>query len=101
MPILGRKPGALSNGSPFKDWKLFGVLGLMRVRIACRGDSDRRVVGILSAVQEGGLEAWRRPAQKLGDDVTVAVTQPIDDGAPEWAVHQHSVKEDHRRPGAA
>ena len=57
VPILQRKPGALRNGAPFKDWKLPDALGRLRTRLAARDDGDRQFVRILAAVQEDGLEA--------------------------------------------
>jgi len=50
-----RKPGALRNGAPFKDWLL--PSGLDRVRRKLRGsdDGDRQMVAILSAVLADGL----------------------------------------------
>jgi transposase len=57
VPVLARKPGALRNGAPFKDWVLPG--GIERVRRKLRGvdDGDRQMVAILSAVLTDGLAA--------------------------------------------
>ena len=57
MPILERKPGALRNGAPFKDWKLPDALGRLRTHLSGHDDGDRQFVKILAAVQEDGLEA--------------------------------------------
>ena len=57
VPILTRKPGALRNGAPFKDWKLPGALGRIRARLTGCDDGNRQFVRILAAVQEDGLEA--------------------------------------------
>ena len=57
VPILQRKPGALRNGAPFKDWQLPGALGRMRVRLSGHNDGDKQVVMVLAAVLEDGLEA--------------------------------------------
>ena len=57
VPILTRKPGALRNGAPFKDWKLPNALGRLRARLAGHDDGDRQFVKVLAAVQEDGLEA--------------------------------------------
>ena len=57
VPILQRKPGALRNGAPFKDWKLPRALGRLRTRLAAREDGDRQFVRILAAVLEDGMEA--------------------------------------------
>jgi transposase len=55
VPVLARKPGALRNGAPFKDW--FLPASLERVRRQLRGsdDGDRQMVTILSAVLTDGL----------------------------------------------
>jgi transposase len=57
VPVLARKPGALRNGAPFKDWPL--PASLERVRRKLRGfdDGDRQMVKILSAVLTDGLAA--------------------------------------------
>ena len=57
VPILKRKPGALRNGAPFRDWALPKALRRVRARLARHEDSDRQVVKILAAVLEDGLEA--------------------------------------------
>jgi transposase len=57
VPVLARKPGALRNGAPFKDWPL--PAGLERVRRKLKGsdDGDRQMVKLLSAVLSDGLVA--------------------------------------------
>ena len=55
--MLKRKPGALRNGAPFKDWKLPAALGRMRARLSRRPDGDRQVVTVLAAVLDDGVEA--------------------------------------------
>ena len=57
MPVLKRKPGALRNGAPFKNWPLPGALGRVRARLGGHADGDRQVVKILGAVLDDGLEA--------------------------------------------
>ena len=57
MPILERKPGALRNGAPFKDWKLPDALGRLRTWLAAHDDGDRQFVTVLAAVLEDGLDA--------------------------------------------
>ena len=55
VPVLARKPGALRNGAPFKDWLL--PVSLERVRRKLKGadDGDRQMVAVLSAVLTDGL----------------------------------------------
>ena len=57
VPILKRKPGALRNGAPFRDWALPKALRRVRARLVRHEDGDRQVVKILAAVLEDGLEA--------------------------------------------
>ena len=55
VPVLTRKPGALRNGAPFKDWVLPGSLGRVRARLAATADGDRQMVDILAAVLTDGM----------------------------------------------
>jgi transposase len=57
VPVLARKPGALRNGAPFKDWPL--PIGLEQVRRRLKGsdDGDRQMVKVLSAVLTDGIAA--------------------------------------------
>jgi transposase len=57
LPVLARKPGALRNGAPFKDWSLPPALAQLRRRLAGHADGDRQFVDILAAVAEEGLDA--------------------------------------------
>ena len=57
VPVLVRKPGALRNGAPFKDWLLPGALGRIRRRLAGVADGDRQMVDILAAVLGDGFAA--------------------------------------------
>jgi transposase len=57
VPVLARKPGALRNGAPFKDWLLPGALERVRRCLAGAGDGDRQMVDILTAVLSDGLAA--------------------------------------------
>jgi Mu transposase, C-terminal domain len=57
VPVLARKPGALSNGAPFKDWPLPASLERVRRRLKGSDDGDRQMVKVLSAVLTDGLAA--------------------------------------------
>jgi transposase len=57
VPVLARKPGALRNGAPFKDWVLPAHLERVRRRLKGSDDGDRQMVKILSAVLSDGLAA--------------------------------------------
>ena len=41
VPVLARKPGALRNGAPFKDWVLPAALDRVRHKLAGSADGDR------------------------------------------------------------
>src|SRR4051812_13758125 len=57
VPVLARKPGALRNGAPFKDWPLPASLEQVRRKLRGSDDGDRQMVKILSAVLSDGLAA--------------------------------------------
>jgi transposase len=57
VPVLARKPGALRNGAPFKDWVLPAALERVRRKLADSDDGDRQMVAILAAVLTDGLPA--------------------------------------------
>jgi hypothetical protein len=57
VPVLARKPGALRNGAPFKDWVLPGAIDRVRRKLAAVQDGDRQMVEILTAVLSDGLPA--------------------------------------------
>jgi transposase len=57
LPILERKPGALRNGAPFKEWDLPDPLSKVRHRLQhAFTDWDRQFVGILNAIPLYGLD---------------------------------------------
>src|SRR4051794_37632297 len=57
VPVLTRKPGALRNGAPFKDWPLPTGLARIRRKLAGSADGDRQMVAILATVLSDGLPA--------------------------------------------
>jgi transposase len=57
VPVLARKPGALRNGAPFKDWVLPTAVERIRRKLAGSSDGDRQMVKILAAVLTDGLAA--------------------------------------------
>jgi len=57
VPVLARKPGALRNGAPFKDWVLPANLTRVWRKLAALEDGDRQMVEILTAVLSDGLVA--------------------------------------------
>jgi transposase len=57
VPVLARKPGALRNGAPFKDWVLPAAMERIRRKLAGADDGNRQMVNILTAVLTDGLVA--------------------------------------------
>src|SRR5215217_4063345 len=73
VPVLARKPGALRNGAPFKDWPLPASLERVRRKLRGSDDGDRQMVKILSAVLTDGLAAVEAAcAEALADGVHLA-----------------------------
>ena len=62
VPVLARKPGALRNGAPFKDWVLPTAMERIRRKLAGADDSNRQMVDILNAVLTDGLLTDGLPA---------------------------------------
>src|SRR3954468_506193 len=57
VPVLARKPGALRNGAPFKDWVLPAAMERVRRKLAGVDDGNRQMVDILTVVLTDGLPA--------------------------------------------
>jgi transposase len=57
VPVLAKKPGALRNGAPFKEWLLPASIERVRLRLTGTADGDRQMVKVLSAVLTDGLPA--------------------------------------------
>ena len=57
LPVLVTKPGALRNGAPFQDWDLPSALARLRRKLGTGDEADRRVVRVLAAVLDDGLDA--------------------------------------------
>ena len=70
VPVLARKPGALRNGAPFRDWVLPGAIERVRRKLRAVPDGDRQMVEILGAVLTDSLPAVEAAcAEALGDGV--------------------------------
>ena len=70
VPVLARKPGALRNGAPFKDWVLPTAIEKVRRKLADADDGDRQMVAILAAALTDGLPAVEAAcAQGLAEGV--------------------------------
>jgi len=57
LPVLMKKPGALRNGAPFKNWALPPALTQVRAKLKQHADGDRQFVKVLGAVLDHGLAA--------------------------------------------
>ena len=57
VPVLARKPGALRNCAPFKDWPLPGSIEKVRAKLAGSDAGDKQMVKVLTAVLTDGLAA--------------------------------------------
>jgi len=70
VPVLARKPGALRNGAPFKDWLLPASLERLRRKLQGSDDGDHQMVKVLAAVLTDGLAAVEAAcAEALADGV--------------------------------
>ena len=56
LPTLERKPGALRNGTPFREWDLPQSIQLVRERILKQPKGDRAFVELLLMARDVGLE---------------------------------------------
>ena len=62
VPVLARKPGALRNGAPFRDWVLPAALERIRRKLSGFLDyGDRQMVKILAAVLTDGPPVRSKP----------------------------------------
>jgi hypothetical protein len=66
VPVLVRKPGALRNGAPFKDWVLPVAMEPVRRRRTAVDDGDRQMVTIPTAVLSDGLGRVEAAALRCG-----------------------------------
>jgi len=70
IPVLARKPGALRNGAPFKDWELPPAMRRIRRKLEHVPGGDRQMVEILAALPTDGVEAVEAAcAEALGQGV--------------------------------
>ena len=51
LPVLTKKPGALRNGAPFKDWDLPAALTQVRAKLKPHADGDRQFVKVLGGAR--------------------------------------------------
>jgi hypothetical protein len=80
--VLARKPGALRNGAPFRDWVLPASLERVRRKLAGTDDGDRQMVSILAAVLTDGLPAVEAACAEALAEGVVSGRGPQHSGAP-------------------
>lgn len=84
--MLARKPGALRNGAPFKEWKLPPAIRRVQRKLGKVPNGDRQMVQILSMIPTDGPDA-----------VESACAEALNEGAPAAAVVLHILAR-HREP---
>ena len=57
LPVLARKPGALRNGAPFREWDLPAAIRRVQRKLERQPGGDRQMVDILGVILTDGLEA--------------------------------------------
>ena len=57
VPVLARKPGALRNGAPFRDWVLPTAMAMIQRKLKGVSDGDKQMVSILGCVSADGIVA--------------------------------------------
>jgi transposase len=57
VPLLEKKPGALRNGAPFRDWEFPEGIQKIRELLMKQRGGDKGCVSILTAIRAHGLEA--------------------------------------------
>src|SRR5690606_19645301 len=75
IPVLARKPGALRNGAPFKEWELPPPIRRVQRKLGRVPNGDRQLVQNLSMFASDGLEA-----------VEAACVEALTEGAPAASV---------------
>ena len=72
LSVLERKPGALRNGAPFKQWDLPESMVEVRKTLEDRSGGDRQFVSILSVVGRYGLESVATACAQVIVDKTIS-----------------------------
>jgi len=72
LAVLEKKPGALRNGAPFKQWDLPASMGEVKTILDARTDGDRQFGSILSVVSRYGLGPVATACAQVIADKTVS-----------------------------
>ncbi len=67
LPVLERKPGALRNGVPFREWDLAAAVQLVRDQILKQPKGDRAFVELPMTAREVGLEPLQAACELVLD----------------------------------
>ena len=70
VPVLARKPGALRNGAPFKDWVLPAAMERVRRKLSS--------AGVRTAEEKHGLDLV---SQRLHEILRSALNVPLSQGS--------------------
>jgi hypothetical protein len=76
VPVLARKPGALRNGAPVKDWVLPAAMDRVQRRLAGADDGNRQMVDILTAVLRTAAEAIAHGVHSADVILNILARQP-------------------------
>ena len=71
LSVLERKPGALRNGAPFRQWDLPLSIARVRNRLSRYPGGDREFVDILRASQRHGMDIVEQACRKALSEGTV------------------------------
>jgi hypothetical protein len=93
VPILERKPGALRNGAPFKEWDLPPSIDHVREKLLHHTQGEKDFVRLLLEIQKIGLsriaEACEKAlAQGISDVGTILYYATTDEKSPDKASTQ-------------
>ena len=87
VPVLARKPGALRNGAPFRDWVLPAAMAAIRRKLKGVSDGDKQMVSILGCVSADGIAAVEAACKEALDQGVRAALEPMAVGPhspPRW-----------------
>ena len=77
VPVLARKPGALRNGAPFRDWVLPAAMAAIRRKLKGVSDGDKQMVSILGCVSADGIAAVEAACKEALDQGVRAALEPM------------------------
>jgi len=66
VPVLARKPGALRNGAPFKDWGLPAALKRVRRKLTGAEDGNRQMSALHCGVERQHVVRTRHGDKRFG-----------------------------------